>query len=199
MLLSTEPSKIVTTTKKFRVTLGDVYGTSYDELNDMTRSLTYNNVTKNFAYTYTNPTGLAKEFCLRVTKRKATGDVLVNQSCITTTSGTILVNIGVDPENAIYTAYGTVSGSPMTIADWLEVRISDEAWKTYGQDGIFMTFFLKVALAMIGIWNPIVAIVLLVLADITMYAMGIQEIGWGILMAYILVAVIVGWKISKKQ
>jgi len=67
---------------------------------------------------------------------------------------TLLVNIGAVPIDGIYLAYGTVSGSPTISSDLLEIDISDEAWKTYGKDGIFMTFFIKVSFAMIGIWNP---------------------------------------------
>jgi len=199
LLLNTEPTKIVTTSKKLRVTLGGSYSTSYDELNQMTTSLIFNNVTKNFVYTFSNPTGLTKEFCLKVTHRLVTGDNLINFTCATTTSGTILVNIGASPEQGTYLAYGTVSGSPTLSDKFYEWKISDRGWDTYGQDGIYMTFFVKIAFAMIGIWNPVVAIVLIVLADIIMWMMGIWELSWSVIMVYIIMAGLVIWKLGRRN
>lgn len=198
LLLETDPTKIITTSKKLRVILEGSSSGSYDALNSMTTSLTYNNVTKNFVYTFSNPTGLAKEFCLRVTRRVVASDVLVNNTCTTSTSGTLLVNIGAVPIDGIYLAYGTVSGSPTISSDLLEIDISDEAWKTYGKDGIFMTFFIKVSFAMIGIWNPIVAIALLVVADIVMFMMGIYQLSWSVMLIYIIMAAITIWKVNQK-
>ena len=62
-----------------------------------------------------------------------------------------------------------------------------------------MTFYLKVAFAMIGIWNPIVGIALVVLADITMFMMGIYELSWNILMIYIILAAVVIWKVGRRN
>ena len=198
LFLETEPTKIITTSKKFRISLTSSYSQSYSQLNQMISSLTFNNITKNFVYTFSNPTGLPKEFCLKVTKRNVTRDVTFNTTCTSSTSGTLLVNIGAVPGEGIYLAYGTISGSPTLSDQFYELKISEEAWKAYGQDGIFMTFFIKVAFAMIGIWNPIVAILMIVLADITMFTMGIYHLSWSVLMVYVIMAIIVGWKISRR-
>jgi len=198
LLLSTNQTKIVTTSKTFRVNLQSSSSDSYDNLNQMTTTLNFNNVTNNFIYTFSNPTGLSKEFCLKVTQRKVTADVLVNNTCSSSASGTILVNIGAVPDYATYIASGSVSGSPTLLDKMLEVSISDEAYKTYGEDAIFMTFFVKLAFAMIGIWNPIVAIIMIMLADVVMGIMGIYKLNLMTITTYIIMGCVVIWKINRR-
>ena len=120
----------------------------------------------------------------------------INSSCLTASSGTILVNIGT-PENVTYIGTGTIALNPSFVTDVVSVSY-DEGYKKWGKDGIFVSFLVRLTMAMIGIWNPVIAIILLVLADIGMMAAGLYHMGWETIMVYIIMAVITMYKVGRK-
>jgi hypothetical protein len=194
--LESDPVKISSTTRNFRISLQTDYFSHYDTAKDVLTSLTFTNSTGNFAYTWVNPTGISKTVCLKVIRRSISGDTTIGNTCETSASGTILVNIG---ETLDYTfiATGMISGSPFLLKELLEVSF-EEGYKAFGKDGIFATFFLRLALALMGIWNPAIAIALLILADISMMVMGFYSWSWSVLVVYIIMAAVTIFKVGKK-
>jgi len=196
VIYESEPVKITSTTRNFRVTLEQDYFSHYEVANNITTGLTFTNSTGNFAFTWANPTGIAKNACLKVIRRSIYDDSLIGETCQNAASGTILINVG-DKSDYTFLATGTISGSPLLLTDVLEVSFN-EGYKKWGKDGIFMSFFVRLAFALMGIWNPIVAIILLILADIGMIAMGLYSMSWTTIMIYIILAIITIMKVGKK-
>lgn len=193
--LETEPVKITGTTKNFRINLLSDYFTFYDTENNITTSLTFTNATGNFAYTFLNPTGNSVTACLSVIQRTIMLDTLLNETCQTAASGTILIGI-TNVSDTTYIATGTISINPKFVTDVLSVSYKD-GYKKWGQEGILMTFLVRITFAMIGIWNPVVAIILLLFADIGMIAMGLYYMSWETLIVYIIMAFIVMYRVNK--
>ncbi len=194
--LESEPVKITSTTRNFRINLAENDFAHYDEATNVTTGLTFTNSTGNFAFTWVNPTGIAKRACLNVIRRSITDDVEIGETCQNAASGTILINAG-DTLDYTFIATGTISGSPFLLTNMLEVSF-DEGYKKWGKDGIFASFFLRLALALTGIWNPVVAIIMLILADIGMMAMGLYSWSWTTFVVYIIMAFITMIRVGKK-
>ena len=190
-VLETEPVKLTTVTRNFRINLLDDFITGYNANKNVTRSLTFTNSTGNFIYTFVNPTGTDVTACLSVYQRVVLGDIPINETCLTSPSGTILINIGSD-RSGIYVATGTVSASP-AVFDALIVDYA-EAYKQWGQSGVFAAFLVRVTLLMIGAWNPIIGIVMLMLADILMIMFGLMKLSWDVMIIYLILG---GWAIIK--
>jgi len=194
--LETEAVKITSTTRNFRINLLTDFSSFYDIVNEITTSLIFTNSTKNFAYTFINPTGNSVEACLNVTKRSAYGDFYIGGSCSTAASGTLLVNIG-NVTDGLYIASGTIHINPFFLTDVLSVNY-DLGYKTLGKDGIFFSFLLRVVFAMIGIWNPIVAIVLVGLVDVVMVSMGLFYMTWEVMVVYLLLIGLTIYRLNRK-
>ena len=60
-----------------------------------------------------------------------------------------------------------------------------------------MAFLLRLTLAMIGIWNPIVAIALILGADVFMVAMGIMGLSWSMIIVYIILGGLAMYRINR--
>jgi hypothetical protein len=196
MKFESQPTKISTTSKAFRISRTVDYISSYNQLRSILTSLSFNNTTKVFSYTFTDPSGLSNIMCLKVTKKTPLSDTIINDTCVTSTSGLIMVDIGTDVGTATYIAMGYQQGS-VHPTDLLGIDF-DQGYKEWGKDAIFATFFLRLAVVMIGIWSPIIAIILLVITDFGMLTLGLLYMNITTMTVYILLAIITIWRISRK-
>lgn len=197
VVFTSDANKIISTTRNFRVSISSDYFDRWDTYNNITTLLTFNNATRNYAYTFLNPTGSTVEACLYIYKEQAMAETLVNSSCVTASAGTILLNIGSNYIGYNYLAKGSIHINP-TMWDFLSASF-DTGYETWGKDGIFLTFFVRIAMAMIGLWNPIIAIILLVLSDFGMMAMGLFKLNWETFIVYVAMAGIIVWRLSNRK
>lgn len=195
VFLSTNPVIQTLTTRNFRINLIDNFLETYRELVDINTSLTYSNVTKNFVFTWNNPTGTSVEACLEVVNRGVGGDVLVNESCDTGASGTLIENSG--DGAGLFVGTGTVQINPI-LTNILWVDHTEKAYQVFGKEGILMMFLVRLTLALAAIWNPIVAVVLLVLADMGMMVAGLYSFGWDTLLIYAVLAGVTIYRLRNK-
>ena len=136
--------------------------------------------------------------CLKVTKTLFNSSTEIANSCQTSTSSTILVNIsGVDKGRATFTASGFIyySANEKYLLDSWQQSF-DELYKTFGNQGLFITFILVVTLTMVGLWSPVIATVLMAIAFIASILMGIFLMTTGVMIGFIIVIVIY-WYRSK--
>ena len=123
-------------------------------------------------------------------------DTFINETCVTAASGTILVNIG-EPGSNTFIGTGTIEASPLWLSDVLFKTFNVDPLK-WGRDGIFAAFFVKMALAMVGIWNPVIAIILLLVADFSMISMGFYAMNAGIFIFYIVLGGIALYRVGRR-
>jgi len=91
---TTTPSYIYSDTLTFRVTLTDLVATTYFESLGLSGDVSYNNETNNLRYDFSTDSGLNHNFCLYLyTVSNINGNTLINSSCSSTSSGTILLNV----------------------------------------------------------------------------------------------------------
>ena len=199
VVLETEPTKIVSTSKIFRVDLGEVdYFEDYEDINGVSYTpITFNNVTNMFSFTFSNSGGSIINICLNVIRRGVNSDTNLGTSCDSTAAATIMQNITVatGTDTFIAKAYAVIDGEEY-IFDTKTVTF-DELFKDYGQDGIFVTFLIALTLVMVGIWNPIVAVVLFVVTMVAASLLGLFYFSWGVIVALVIFAGITIYRLNR--
>lgn len=200
-VLETEAKKILTTTQNFRINLLTDYFTNYDYAEGVACSVTFANATNYFSYTFNDPTGNIAQGCLRVIRRDPYSDTEINESCLSTTTGTINIYIGnaTETDGNYYIGYGDVRIGTQKFACASVDGDKSTAWKTYGTTGVFVAFLLIVTLPMIGIWSPIAAVILILVAFITTTITGIFHLSWQYLISLIILGGIVLFKLSRSR
>lgn len=113
-----------------------------------------------FSFTWSDTTGLTQYGCLNVVRHTPLGETVICNNCTTSTAATIVCNITNDGK--LYKAAAlietTTNHSLYTVAvlDWN----FDNKSATFGQFGVFLAFILIGTMAAIGLWNPVVSVVL---------------------------------------
>jgi len=120
-------------------------------------NLTYDSVGRLITYNFLDTTGLATYFQM-ITRKSAmnqTGDVICDDT-VFSTAGSITCNITTYQGDWIATTY--VSRSPALI-DLILRGSGRDLYSAIGADmGLFVTVFLIMTLALVGVWNPAVAV-----------------------------------------
>lgn len=141
---------IITNTEYYwQVHLGENALQEYEQSRNIEYNLWWQNSTGQFRLTYADTTGITQYGCLEVIRRGATRDINNCTSCIQSTSGTIICNIGV---NATGTYIATASINTTTGNRYiLEIMELDRnnAYRIFGAMGIFITFLLFITVAFV--------------------------------------------------
>jgi len=139
--------------------LEDIF-TSYDGIGDVEYNLTYSNTTLQFSFVWNDLTGLVREGCLKVIEHTPLKETLICNDCTESTSATLLCNI-TDTGN-LFKAVGLIE----TLTNNSLYVVATESWSfdtkylTFGAFGVFIAFLFIMTLAGVGMWNPVVAVVL---------------------------------------
>lgn len=198
IVLETEETIIQSTTKTFRITLGEDYFIDYDVVRGIAGRVVFTNSSLTFDYVYTDPTGGIAQACLEVIKRTINGDTTLSSQCSSSTAGTISYTIVEDVGSNTYIATGTViiDGDSFFI-DSATAKFGG-LWRDYGTDGMFMAFLISVALVMVGIWNPVISIVFLLLAILVSNLLGFFFLNWIYLISLFLMGGIAIFKLTRR-
>jgi len=158
------PTKITSTTRTFRINLlSDFYARYTDVIYGITSSLNYTDATGNFRFTWSDPDGNYHYGCLKVTKESVSGNTLINDTCVMSTAGTILVNVNSSGSvNGTYVAVGYIK-----FDDPYVLQILRKTWgslsETFSSEGLFYGFLIILTVAMVGIFAPKLAVILAVI------------------------------------
>jgi len=158
------PTKITTTSRTFRINLlTDFFARYTDVIYGITSSLNYTDATGNFRFTWSDPDGNYHYGCLKVTKESLTGNTLINETCVQSTAGTILININDSGSvNGTYVAVGYIKFDEPYVLQVLRKTWGSLSEK-YGKEGLFYAFLIILTVAMVGIFAPKVAMILAVI------------------------------------
>jgi len=201
IVLETTPSIINSATKTFRLNLDSNYlEDNYDVYNGIVHTLTFDNTTKTFDFTYSQGDSTPVDVCLKVIRQEVMGDTQLTNVCPTAVaSGTIFYTISENVTGRTYlaTSYLQFGNNTKTfILKTLSVDF-DGQYKTWGLDGVFVTFLLLTTAAMVGIWSPVVAVFLLLIGLIAAMIMNIFFLSWGAIMALIIIGIIAMYRLNR--
>ena len=197
LVQETEETILTTTARNFRVNLLTDYLVDYDVYENTATTLTWTNATTTFSYTFNQQAGDTITGCLSVIKRTINGDTLLNETCQTTTSATINVDLGTNLGSNTYIATGyIISNGETFLTDTLSIEF-DELFKTWGINGIFVSFLILLTLVLIGIWNPIVSVVLMTVGMISLVVLGLFQLTFPILMAFTIISILTLYRLNR--
>jgi len=197
--LQTVPTKITTTTKTLRIDLSDVkYFDRYDVTRGITHSLTWTNSSKTFTFTWTDSSGDIVYACLKVNRDSIGSNTILSDQCTQSTAGTLLYTITDNITDETYTAtsYVKFSENEIYILDTL-TQTFEQTFKKFGLSGIFVTFLFTLTLIGIGMWSPLIAILMALFGLIIASILGIFAVGWGALISLIIMGGVLLYKLSK--
>lgn len=200
LLLQTTELKLTSTQKTFRVTLGTDVIDNFNQILSTVCDITFDNTTNDFNFVFTDTSGNVNEACLRVVRRTMNGDSVVNETCVSSSSGSIFSNTGnVSGSTASFIGIGTlrINGDEFICGDSV-TNTFDRTFEIFGTaGGLFMAFFLIIALSTTFIFNPTYAILGTALAMAVLSALQLWYITWGILVGWFIIAGIVIWRINR--
>ena len=196
--LTTEPTKLTEDTKIFRIGLVDTYFDQITAKNKISSTLSYTEDTNNFNLVYSDPSGTLNTFCLKAEKVGINAKQLINQTCQSSSAGTILLAKGQNPENStiLATAYMTMSDSSF-ILDTLNVD-GTTTYKTFGTTGIFVTFLMTLTLVAVGIFSPAVATIMAMTGVIVSIIMNLFYLQWSMVITFIILGILTIYRINRQ-
>lgn len=197
VVLETLPAKITQTSKTFRITTGDDFFDTYNQVLGVSGTVVYYNETKTFSYTFTNSQGLAVEGCLEVKRNTLGSASTLYEQCETTASGTKSYTITetTDGKGYIATGYIIIGGNKYIIdVEEANFNTNSEVW---GTEGLFGAFLLFITLVLIGIWSPVASLSLGLLAIIISMIAGFIYLSWGGIIALVIMTAIYLYKLKR--
>ena len=194
-VLTTTPTYIFEDEITFVIDIGADPTTEFYNSLDIDLTLTFNNVTNNFVYTYSDPQSRFSTTCLEVWKVNAfAGDTLENGSCSSSHSGTIIAGVTeINGTTYLGKAYATINGEKTLLAS---LYTEFKANVSFGNMGLLLVALLTIVFALIGFWNPFVALILAPIPLIFGAMLSIIAIPTGVAIgvwvAFVFVAILIG-------
>jgi hypothetical protein len=196
--LTTGQTQIFENSLTFRLNLIGDSTSDFKEYAGITTDLDWINSTSTFTLTFTDSDSVASSICLEVYETEFEGNTLLNQSCSTSQSGTIL--IGITPaNNTAYEAraYATID-STRVLLERLSISFKGGQAFDYGGNGLLIVFLLTIILAFMGIFNPVIALLITPLPLLFASIIGIIAIPTGVAIAvyagFLVAAIVIGRK-----
>jgi len=187
--LTTSPAYIINDDITLQVNLIDNIGTTFFLVNGISGIVTFNNNTNNYKFDFSNNEGLSYNYCLELYDvNSITGNTLTNKSCITSSSGTILINKLPINDSTVY-ARGTVtiSGITYTLDELYKSFISEIAGKNLW---LFFIMILTVIFALMSIYSLRLTFILTPLPLLLGSLAGIIPITFSICVGFELIGII---------
>jgi hypothetical protein len=163
VLKTTAPQQLNTNEYFFRINPSVTVLETYLDITGLSYSLTYSNVTNRTIFTLTDTTGLANNICLKVVEQSYSGQDVLTDTCVTSSSATLTYNFSASEDDLyIATGYVLISGDygevPIIIDD-LEINRGTSV-SIYGLTGVILAIFLLGTIMFLGLFNPIAPIIL---------------------------------------
>lgn len=195
LLLETDAVILTLTSYTFRVNLGGNYFEYYDYVEDVACSITRTGQT--YEYTFNDPNEQITQGCLSITLRTPMNDRVINSSCVAGYTGSISKNAYTVTGSYTILAQGTftLNGQEYYCTQTTYTK-SDNA-DLFGENGIFLTFFVVLTLAMIGIWSPSASIVLSLVAVVLSVVFGIFTLSTPAVLVLVILGIISIARITK--
>lgn len=172
----------------------------YEKFKDFVYNLYFDNSTNNFVLTYTKPSGLVDEACLRVFKQDGRENTLICNKCETSASATVYCNIG-SYGNGTFIGLFYATGS-FDLVDWIYKNIGGTFQETIynllgNEDASFYAFLFAGLVTLALFINAVFGIIALMIGLIGASALGFTAIQWGEMMGIICLGGLIIWLIKR--
>ena len=199
--LRTIGAKIISTTRILTLQLTADPFSLIDGTDDITTTLSFNNITQTFSYVFTQLSGISTTGFLEVTFVKPTGSSLVCEATDTTSSGTLLCQVNTTNSTGTYTASGSVLiGNKKTQTNTLSeiTGIVSKLADIIGEQGFFFAILISGSLAGLGsLVSPAIAVIMFLVGIFISNFLGFSIIAATWLGLFILITMAIVWKAKK--
>tara|TARA_Y100000310_G_scaffold126314_1_gene125142 strand:+ start:2867 stop:5935 length:3069 start_codon:yes stop_codon:yes gene_type:complete len=190
ILRVTERSFIYSTSLNLR-TIQSSSLTTYNEIRSIQSNISYDNSSSQFTFFFSDTNNIVREGCLAVDQLKPGGNVQICNNCASGTSATITCTV--TDKTGQYLARGyinTVESSP-SYTHMINSMIHnfDNAFKTFGNMGLLISFIMVGTLGLLAVINPAVSVFAALLGLIFSVIIGIVYLSY----LQIIVIIIIGF------
>ncbi len=191
----------VTLGLNFKIDIIENVLTTLDNLLAVPTSLTYNNNTGTFRFTFADPTGLTKQGCLEVRRIAILGLITLEENCVVSSSATILISIN-NTKDGSYIGSGTICtttaiNNTCFSTGSVTVTINSRA-NTLREMGAFVSFFIVGIMFMVGLMSGVMGGMMMgVMGLIFVTIAGFVTLPQGALIALIILVITIGIKAKK--
>ena len=147
-------------------------------------NLSYNNNTKIVSLTWIDSTGSSPTMGLIVTDLNTSTVISACNLSNSTVSGTMICNLS-SYTMGTFSAVASRIASPKITIDRLLITIN-ELWKIMGKEAMFWSIMFMITMALVGIWNPAVAVGITMVGVVAMALLGFTMINLTIVIAVII-------------
>jgi len=197
-LLTTNPAYITSNSIVLQVVIGQEVGEVYQNYLSIDHSLSFNTATNNFRLEYNDVNGITNQICLQVEKVSVTTKTLLNTTCTSSSSGTILLPV-TPINNTLYVAkaiYKEEGGSYMVL-DKLAYYFSGSI--PLGNLGLFLQVILTTVAIFIGVWSLPTAVIAAPLTLLLGRIIGLNSIDYQYLIPLMTVALIITFIVGRRD
>lgn len=192
LLKTTVDTQIITTELEILVA-GLTQGELFNQFGEVGFTLAFNNDTKQFTLVFSDPNSQLKEGCLRVVQYDFGSEGILFDDCVTGTTGNLAFTIPNNESSYSASFYGSIN--PQSLIDTIYVNLVQSFASQLGLDGVVASMFLVMTLALLGSWNPAVAVSFGVVAIIFSAAFGLIILSVGAVIGLIVVGAIFAFKL----
>lgn len=191
LLKTTQDTQIVVTELEIPVT-GATQGELRKKFGDIAYTLEFDNSSKMYILSFADPNSEMKQGCLRVVEYAFNSEGVIYDECLPGSSGAI--NFTIPDNTSSYSASFYASINPTSLIDTVYNNFTTGLAQTIGAEGVVMALLFVMTLALIGSWNPAVAVGFGVLGIIVSALMGILIISLAGIIGLIIVGAFFAYK-----
>lgn len=193
--LETNPTYIFQDTINFQITISEGVAETFYDVDGIDVSLTFNNDTNNFRFSYSDTGNVADNYCLTTYRISSNTYEQLDNQCLTASSGTILLNVSaINGTSYMAKATAEISGSYRQLSSLLKQFIDNNP---AGSMGIFATLFICIVLAFISIYSISLACVITPLPIIINAAIGLINLNISYAIGLEIIGIIVALALDK--
>lgn len=199
--LSTLGTKIITTTLFLTLDLLDDPFVNIDITDDTTSTISFNNVTETFKYTFTSTKGADRVGLLEVFLITPTSETLVCSETDTTSSGTLLCQVNTTSTPGTYSVRGSIKigdTQVQTQSFQRETGLIRDFKDIWGNQGIFFGVLVAGTLGLLGaVVSPTVGIVMFIVGIFMINFFGFTLISAGFIGFLMILGIVIILKMKR--
>jgi len=152
----------------------------YNQFTGISAGCTYSNDTKVLSCTYDDPNSYLTSITLAVREAKMFGYSYICNETQTAHSGIFTCDLSGSSNSTsgfYYSLVGSIIGSPEATTIFADGAISKSSAVVFGASGVIYAMFIIILLFFVGIWKPVVAVVLGFIGFLVSYWIGLLNVG----------------------
>ena len=169
-------------------TTGDLFQ-YYTNASGVSYNLSWNNNTQIASLLFSSIDGTPKTMKILINHINVSNEAIVCDNSTTAASGLLTCNLSTYTNNFFAQAYiNTTSG--WNILDRISISTAN-FFRTTGTEGLFYSALFIMTLVFIGIWNPVVSIIMACIGFVLLGILGIISLGWMALISIVILGVMI--------